>query len=193
MRFLEFSSVSIALLSGVARCAQTVSKQVELGGNSYFLPPTKAWSFQSWKPTNQSSDEFLPLTVVRLNNSAVNVQEIRAIFETYNATDDVWTPGFTQGKCPQSTSAVSRCSFHYAAIFFEHPGKHFHWSPRSSLAPDYTVGSILDSASNKPDISNVPRGPYFLETRTGDVYRAYKLVNDFNQAFIQVFPPLICE
>ncbi|XDG08062.1 hypothetical protein ABKA04_007677 [Annulohypoxylon sp. FPYF3050] len=167
MRFLELSSVSIALLSGVARCLQTVSKEVELGGNSYFLPPTKAWSFQSWKPTNQSSDEFLPLTVVRLNTSTVNVQEIRATFETYNITDDVWTPGFTQ------------------AIFFEHPGQQFHWSSASSLGPDYTVGKIFDSASNKPDIPNVPRGPYFLNTRTGDVYRAYKLVNDFNQAFIQ--------
>ncbi|KAI1086435.1 amidase signature domain-containing protein [Rostrohypoxylon terebratum] len=168
MKFLELSCASVALLSGVARCMQTVSKQVELGGNSYFLPPTKAWSFRSWKlPSNQSSDEFLPLTVVRLNDSTVNAQEIRAIFENYNATDDVWTPEFTR------------------AIFFEHPGEKLSYSQASSLTPDYTVDSIFDSASSQPDISNVPRGPYFLETRTGDVYRAYKLVNDFNQAFIQ--------
>ncbi|KAI1455469.1 amidase signature domain-containing protein [Annulohypoxylon moriforme] len=168
MRFFQLSSVSIVLFSPVARCAQAVSKQVELGANSYFLPPTKSWSFQSWKPEpNQFSDEFLPLTVVRLNSSSANSQDIRAIFESYNATDDVWTPDFTKG------------------IFLENPRNQFQKNLTGSFGPDYTVSNIFDRGSNPVDISNVPLGPYFLDTRTGYVYRAYRLVNDFNQAFIQ--------
>ncbi|KAI0886343.1 amidase signature domain-containing protein [Annulohypoxylon maeteangense] len=168
MRFFQLSSASIIFFSSMVRCAQTVSKQVELGANSYFLPPTKSWSFQSWMPKpNEFSDEFLPLTVVRLNNSRINPQDLRAILESYNATDDVWTPNFTK------------------AIFFEHHGNQLHGTSESLLAPDYTINNIFDRASNRPDISNIPLGPYFLETHTGNVYRAYKLVNDFNQAFIQ--------
>ncbi|KAI2462930.1 amidase signature domain-containing protein [Annulohypoxylon bovei var. microspora] len=173
MKSLQLSAAFMVLLSSVARCAQTVSKQVNLGANSYFLPPTKSWSFQSWKPeSNLSSDEFLPLTVVRLNSSSIDARDLRTIFELYNATDDVWTPEFTKDTC--------------SAVLFDHPGNKFEASLTSSLEPDYAISNIFDSSSDRPDISNVPRGPYFLQTRTtGYVYRAYKLVDDVSQAFIQ--------
>ncbi|KAI1409811.1 amidase signature domain-containing protein [Hypoxylon sp. FL1857] len=165
----SFSSPSIViLLASLASCAQTVSKQVNLGANSYFIPPTKSWSFQSWNAESiQSQDEFLPLTVVRLKNTDVTVQDLRGIFEAYNATDDVWTPDFTE------------------SVFVQSPGSQFSGSLVGSLHPDYPVSDVFHSCSNKSSISNVPLGPYFVQTRTGDVYRAYKLVNDVSQAFIQ--------
>ncbi|KAI5852048.1 glutamyl-tRNA amidotransferase, subunit A [Durotheca rogersii] len=160
-------SVLFVLRIGVD-CAKIASRQINLGGHSYFLPPTKAWYFQSWRPgLIQSEDEFIPLTVTRVDSSNVTEEGLRATFAEYNTTDDVWTPDFTE------------------SIFMQSPVNGFSRLLASELQPQYSINYLFCSATNHSSIPDVPTGPYFIQTYTGHVYRAYKLINDASQAFIQ--------
>ncbi|KIW82970.1 hypothetical protein Z517_02213 [Fonsecaea pedrosoi CBS 271.37] len=158
---LTFSSVVNCVLS-------SVSRQVSLGVDSYFLPPTKSWSIRSWDVNSiQADDEFLPLTVVQCNDSKVDEQTLKTTFDTYLARDDVWTPEFAN------------------ALFLQCPKTKLDLDKVKGLAPEYSINNVFYGDFNQSSIENVPIGPYFVHKFTGDVYRAYKLVNDFNQAFIQ--------
>jgi hypothetical protein len=77
--------------------AALVSRQIPLGANEYFLPPEATFSLGPWtSDLVNSSHEFVPLTVVNLNTTQATDVNLRAAFETFNQTDDVWNSDFTQ-------------------------------------------------------------------------------------------------
>lgn len=91
---MSFSTLVLGVfyLAGVS--AASVSRQIQLGDHEYFIPPTAAWKLDSWNAS--VSDEFTPLTVVKLNQTA-NAERVASALETYE-NDDVWTKEFTQGE-----------------------------------------------------------------------------------------------
>ncbi|OJJ30139.1 hypothetical protein ASPWEDRAFT_176808 [Aspergillus wentii DTO 134E9] len=153
--------LSRLVLLASSAVAASVSRQVELGKNDYFVSPEPAWNISPWTPLLNSTEELIPLTVVHLNASG-SAQSVKAVLETYNQTDDVWTPDFTKILCIQSQSSKGKSI-----------------SP-SSLG-EYSVDKVLYKNSKE----KVPAGPYFLNAYTGMVYQAYRLYADTNQAFIQ--------
>lgn len=96
MAFL--ASIKLAAFQSSLACAAYVSRQVQLGSEEYFLPPSPAWSFANWSSDAvESNEEFVPLTVVELNRRASS-RDVAEVFRRYESDDDVWTPSFTEGK-----------------------------------------------------------------------------------------------
>lgn len=96
-----FDAILIALL--VLRASAStirITHQVNLDGIDYFLPPNPTWSLPEWSQKNIThlGNEFQPLTVVQTSDLKITTQSLGAIIETYNSTDDVWSPRFAQGK-----------------------------------------------------------------------------------------------
>jgi len=90
------------LVNGVfTRCfaiAITVSKQVDLNGIDYFLPPTPVLALSPWSRTvTNTTDEYVPITVIKTNVSDVTAVTVNNILEVYKTTDDVWSPSFAEG------------------------------------------------------------------------------------------------
>jgi hypothetical protein len=92
---MSFSTLVLGIfyLAGVS--AASVSRQIQLGDHEYFVTPTAAWKLNSWD-ASVSADEFTPLTVVKLNQTA-NAERVASALGEYEK-DDVWTKEFTQGK-----------------------------------------------------------------------------------------------
>lgn len=98
MAFLTL--IRLAAFQSSLASAAYISRQVQLGSDEYFLPPTPAWSFTNWSSDAvKSNDEFIPLTVVELNSSA-SPRDVAEVLQRYETDDDVWTPSFTEGKKP---------------------------------------------------------------------------------------------
>ncbi|KAM0418629.1 hypothetical protein ACHAPT_012432 [Fusarium lateritium] len=102
------------------------------------------------------ADEFTPLTVVHLNDT-VNAASVVSALVEYEK-DDVWTASFAQ----------------VLSIRFSNTSND--WI--KDLPLDYNTSAVIYS-------DKAPPGPYFVHTATGNVYQAYRLYPDTNQAFIQ--------
>lgn len=90
------TSFVVFLLQISLALTATISRQIRLGLDDYFLPPTAAWKLDSWRDNNTRKEEFTPLTVIKLN-STVSSAAVSTVLERYAATDDVWTPSFAEG------------------------------------------------------------------------------------------------
>ncbi|RSL64801.1 hypothetical protein CEP54_004627 [Fusarium duplospermum] len=134
--------------------ALSVSRQIQLGDHEYFVPPTVSWKLESWD--YKAAEEFVPLTVVHLNDT-VNAASVASVLVEYGK-DDVWTASFTKIICVKCTKTTND------------------WV--KDLPPEYNTSAVFYS-------DNAPPGPYFVHTTTGNVYQAYRLYADTNQAFIQ--------
>ncbi|KAI1063483.1 hypothetical protein LB506_012788 [Fusarium annulatum] len=141
--------LGVFYLAGVS--AASVSRQIQLGDHEYFVPPTAAWKLDSWNAS--VGDEFTPLTVVELNQTA-NVERVASALETYEK-DDVWTKEFAQALYIKSDKELAFNS------------------------SKYNVSAVYTGQES------VPAGPYFVHRYTGNVFQAYRLYVDTNQAFIQ--------
>ncbi|RGP60987.1 glutamyl-trna amidotransferase subunit a [Fusarium sporotrichioides] len=76
----------------ISGAAASVSRQIQLGDIEYFVPPEPVWKLQDWN-ASAHNDEFTPLTVVELNDTATEARISHAL-KQYEK-DDVWTKHFT--------------------------------------------------------------------------------------------------
>jgi hypothetical protein len=107
---MSFSTLVLGIfyLAGVS--ASSVSRQIQLGDHEYFVPPSPAWKLDSWNASADHADEFTPLTVVKLNQTA-NAEHVASALGEYEK-DDVWTKEFTQGEfCGGQLDLSDRRSF----------------------------------------------------------------------------------
>ncbi|KAK7413375.1 hypothetical protein QQX98_007752 [Neonectria punicea] len=160
-------ALSFFVLLGILRLSLasvlSISRQVQLGDHEYFVPPTAAWKLDSWDSDKTSNhDGFVPVTVVDLNGTA-SASRVRSVLDKYDDVDDVWTSSFAQALYIQS----------------EVETKNNEWI--QDLAPKYNVSVVFYSN----DGNFTAPGPYFVHKQTGDMYQAYRLYPDVNQAFIQ--------
>ncbi|KAH6693633.1 glutamyl-tRNA amidotransferase [Plectosphaerella plurivora] len=98
-----------------------------------------------------------PVTVV--SDDSVAASALPDLFDTWSTKDDVWQSGFLSTVLLAShkpSPCLSKSSFH---------------GDVRSL--------VLPFAGN----DSIPSGPYFLDTRSGDVYQAFRLYADFGGAF----------
>jgi hypothetical protein len=91
---MSFSTLVVGIFYLAVVSAASVSRQIQLGDHEYFVPPTAAWTLDSWD-ADADAEEFTPLTVVKLNGTA-NAERVAAALGEYEK-DDVWTKEFTQG------------------------------------------------------------------------------------------------
>ncbi|KAF5701595.1 glutamyl-tRNA(Gln) amidotransferase subunit A [Fusarium mundagurra] len=151
---MSFSTLVVGIFCFVTLgvSAASVSRQIQLGDHEYFVPPTAAWTLDSWD-AEVGAEEFTPLTVVKLNGTA-NAERVASALGEYEK-DDVWTKEFTQALYVKTDTelAFNSSKYNVSAVF---TGK-----------------------------ESVPAGPYFVHRYTGNVFQAYRLYVDTNQAFIQ--------
>lgn len=113
------ASLKLVALNLSIAAAASVSRQILIGSDEYFLPPTAAWKLDSWCDDASSKEEFTPLTVVRLNGTASSAT-VGAVLEHYTAIDDVWTPEFA--KCVYTRRSIAIFPpLPLMCLTFEHP------------------------------------------------------------------------
>ncbi|WYZ40784.1 hypothetical protein EsH8_IV_001125 [Colletotrichum jinshuiense] len=148
-------------LAGAA-AAQLVQTGASLKLNDvyYFVSP-----FSQGKPSNGSLNikslprafGFTPVTVVA---DAVSKDSLPGLFGNWSTRDDVWQPAFL------------------SAIFLA--GVDSPCLTKASYDGSNKTQSIVVPLAKG---ANIPSGPYFLDTYTGDVYQAFRLYDDFAGAF----------
>ncbi|KAF4345754.1 glutamyl-tRNA(Gln) amidotransferase subunit A [Fusarium beomiforme] len=103
---MSFSSLLLGLFYLACVSASSVSRQIQLGDHEYFVPPTPAWTLDSWNVSADHADEFTPLTVVKLNGTASEEAIVSELGEYEK--DDVWTKEFTQALYIKSDSQLTK-------------------------------------------------------------------------------------
>lgn len=112
--------------------------------------------------------DLLPLTVVETPSKDFSAEEFANITAKYDELDDVFQPAFLQTVYIQTTGDNAASAIDTTAV-------------KSSL-DDFNVELVITPGTITPAI---PKGPYFVSSYTGDVYKAYRLYGDNNLAFIQ--------
>lgn len=86
----------------------SVSRQVQLGSDHFFVPPIPVAAFDSWKSELvPGDDDLIPLSIVHLNVTP-SAAVVKIAFSDFEANDDVWQKQFAQGE-RQGRSAMDKC------------------------------------------------------------------------------------
>lgn len=174
--------LSLTIVGRVSASIVDKGRVVALGGVSYYtggIPVARLDVNDTREALAASSDghDLFPLTVVE-TSANFSTQELARITAEYDDLDDVFQPAFLQTIYLQSTGEN-------AAPASDSIG---------STLEDLNVKLLITSGDNTADSESVvtstitlalPKGPYFVSVYTGDVYKAYRLYNDDNLAFVQ--------
>ncbi|KJZ74453.1 hypothetical protein HIM_06049 [Hirsutella minnesotensis 3608] len=147
--------LTLACLAGTAEFENT-GTTLKLNGLHYFVSP-----FPDGNPYGHNSDA--------VNGSRSGFQPVTvvahpeenfdALFSNWAAKDDVWQPGFLE------------------TVFVAGLRESAHGYRRFS--------GNAQSAVRQLSIDGIASGPYFLDTSTHQLHRAYRLYDDYSQAFTQ--------
>ncbi|APA08076.1 hypothetical protein SS1G_00271 [Sclerotinia sclerotiorum 1980 UF-70] len=157
LRMFKSASVAMSLMS-LTNAAISISKTgttVDVNGISYYVGVDAVTTIQS-KP---SKEDLIPLTVIKSLEGNFTAASFKSLVTNYTASDDVFNPGFLEAvHLVGSTNTTSLSS-----ICYEHGTK------------------IFTSDSN----NQVPPGPYFLTPNSGELFKAYRLYSDVQDAFTE--------
>ncbi|KAL4922387.1 amidase signature domain-containing protein [Aspergillus aurantiobrunneus] len=128
-------------------------------------------------PSLSSTADFVPITVIQSRVSSFTNVELEEAVANYTRDDDVFQPGFLE------------------AIFVSYIGdgqghleSSLNWTANGAssklvmASPNYNPQGTVRRASL--DI-HIPNGPYFMSTRTGALYQAFRLYSDHQLAFTE--------
>ncbi|VUC36355.1 unnamed protein product [Clonostachys rosea] len=107
----------------------------------------------------ESAFGFSPVSVLA---QETRPDDLVSVFSTWNATDDVFQPGFAQ-LILNETQSLGTSTTQEVEIFTQNPST--------------VVGYVTKS--------KVPKGPYLLDKETGNLHQAYRLYDDFAGAFTE--------
>ena len=161
-RLSLFRVVVLCVLEFVGSAAAQITAtgaSVTLDGIDYFIDPYVAGNVSSDFIGDlsgvPSAFGFKPITVVSKKTAAA---ELTSLFTGWMQEDDVFQAGFTQG------------------VFLK--------GLKKDTAKKVTI--LGGSATVVPlGGADLPSGPYFLDAETGSAYKAYRLYEDFSQAFLE--------
>lgn len=124
--------------------------------------------------------DLLPLTVVETSSGNFSTEELEKTAAEYDELDDVFQPAFLQTVYLQTTGENAVPAIDSASI----------GSSLNNLNVKLLVTPGETIRDSEPVISStitpaLPKGPYFVSAYTGDVYKAFRLYDDNNLAFIQ--------
>ncbi|KAK7709562.1 hypothetical protein SLS64_003619 [Diaporthe eres] len=124
--------------------------------------------------------DLFPLTVVETSSGNFTTAELVKTAAEYDEMDDVFQPAFLQMVYLQATGNTT-----VPAIDSRSIGSGLDdLSIQLLITPGETIGD------SEPVVAStitpaLPKGPYFVSPYTGDVYKAHRLYDDNNLAFIQ--------
>jgi hypothetical protein len=154
-RMLQAASVAVSLIGMTNAAITRTGSTANVNGINYYIGTEAVATIES---TSTGSD-FVPLTVMKNSNGTFTTSTFRSIVASYLASDDVFQHGFLQAVHLIGTSNSSSLS---------------------TACAEYGT-SALTTSSN----ASIPAGPYFLEPATGELYKAYRLYSDVQDAFTE--------
>ncbi|KAL6360036.1 hypothetical protein LRP88_05734 [Fusarium phalaenopsidis] len=153
----RLSALLVALAASVCGTLVSTGTSVQVDSVPYFISPFS--QDQVCDPVNLKQHlklgDFIPVTVVAQGFSESSLHDL---FATWSSRDDVWQPGFLE------------------TILLED----FNTSG-SSQETYVNISSTVLPLQN----TDIPSGPYFLQTVTGTLHQAFRLYEDFAGAFTQ--------
>lgn len=162
--------LSLAVAVRASSLVVDQGRVVELEGVSYY---TGGFPVARLDVNNTRSglagirQDLLPLTVVETSSEDFSAEEFANITAGYDELDDVFQPAFLQTVYIRTTGDNAASAIDITSI-------------KSSLN-DLNVELVITGTITPA----IPKGPYFVSSYTGDVYKAYRLYGDNNLAFIQ--------
>ncbi|KAI0079266.1 amidase signature enzyme [Panus rudis PR-1116 ss-1] len=172
MRSLRYYCVLFAttypFAQGVQVPIQTSGLTLTLGGIPYFVPPTPVSNLLA-SIAKTIADPLMPFSVIPTTRTRFDEFELTKTVTAWKSTDDVWSESFLTG----------------IYVSFNGTGR----NPSVSLSRDVVKGLqvTLQSKQYPSGVSTslpIPAGPYFLNPDNGDIFEAWRLFSDENQAFL---------
>ncbi|KAL4877398.1 amidase signature domain-containing protein, partial [Aspergillus karnatakaensis] len=163
-------AAGLALISGAVAVVSSKGQTIAVGENTYFVPPESVATISLRSGLLKGDDGLVPLTVLQSDSARLTTSDIETLVDGYESLDDVFTKGFLQN------------------IYVTYNGTHKKPTLDFSL-PSLWNSQLLGHAApfgSKNAVKctkDIPPGPYFLDSKTGDVYEAYLLYSDVMGSF----------
>ncbi|OCH86083.1 amidase signature enzyme [Obba rivulosa] len=161
---------------------QLTGKTLVLDSIPYFVPPSPVSAFEFNTKSSaivasvakSFADELIPFSVVFTSALEFSESAFEATVNAWKTQDDVFSDAFLTG------------------VFVTFNGTaHPHVAPSVSLSSTtqkkFGIDFLFLSEIYPGGISlkkSLPSGPFFLKPSTGEIFEAYRLFNDENQAFV---------
>jgi hypothetical protein len=101
-KFSFLTGIAVAFAAIVNARSFKTGSTVNLDGTSYYVPAsavaTLKISSQKLKAASTSGEDLIPLTVFKDTVSSFSASVLATAVASYTANDDVFSPGFLQGK-----------------------------------------------------------------------------------------------
>jgi hypothetical protein len=196
----------LVVLASVITASASISPAGEtlvVRGISYYVAPEAVSVIDTSAETlnsASSSGDLIPLTVIEDKSGSFTAATFSSIVENYTAIDDVFNTGFLEGTTiPRELAVLTNSAL---AIYLKHTGT-------SPAKVQYPLAAALGQYGNKIFMASraysssvqiqghkitgwrkeLPAGPYFMSTKSGSVYQAYRLYTDVQGAFTEGLKP----
>ena len=199
--FLTFSiAACIGLFAAPVASRSAHGRVTELNGVPYYVGDVAVSQMLDLPASilsevDQGDVDVFPLTIISSKASILNGMELNKMISDFVSGDDVFSPAFLQGQSPRfqqrigtDTPPVTYISYEGKkhnpsiekhSIYLELEGKK---DANIVVSPEYSHGG---GAAIARLIKNLPKGPYFVSTKTGKIFKAYRLYEDSNLAFLE--------
>ncbi|KAF6823874.1 hypothetical protein CPLU01_11183 [Colletotrichum plurivorum] len=178
--------ITLGLLGLAGATLVDRGRVVELNGISYFtggIPVGQLSGNVSQTETFSASEipgsDLFPLAVIEAPSPEISAEELLNITTTYDTLDDVFQPAFLQSIYIRVID-----SGNHAIGLSDTSNQLSELGTTLLIAP----GGFTDNSSSIATALfelDLPKGPYFVSVRTGDIYKAYRLYEDDHLAFWQ--------
>ncbi|KAL2062537.1 hypothetical protein VTL71DRAFT_6803 [Oculimacula yallundae] len=161
---------------------------VVVNGITYYAPPEAvsiiSATADQLKSAATTGVDLIPLAVLDDNTSSFTTAVFRSLAGNYTSSDDVFNIGFLQAVyLKHSGTAPATVKYPLGAALTEYATKLFMPSRAYQTSVEAQGYSITGWRTE------LPAGPYFMSTLTGEVYQAYRLYSDVQGAFTEGLKP----
>ena len=192
------------LAASVDALASESGQTLVVNGINYYAAPEPvtiiAATSDMLSSASRNGVDLIPLTVMADSTSSFTTSVFRSLAGNYTAADDVFNIGFLQGG--SSWPAATTITDLFPAIYLTHVGS----SPATIKYPlgaaltEYGTKLFMPSRAYTSSVESqghnitgwrteIPAGPYFMSSKTGEVYQAYRLYSDVQGAFTDGLKP----
>ncbi|KAG4431241.1 hypothetical protein IFR05_013282 [Cadophora sp. M221] len=181
---LRAAFAASSLLTYAAALVSPAGHTVVVNGITYYAAPEPvsiiSATADQLKAATTTGVDLIPLTVMEDTTSSFTTAVFRSLAGNYTASDDVFNIGFLQAVyLKHSGTAPATVKYPLGAALIEYGTKLF-MSARAYQASVESQGYNITGWRTE-----LPSGPYFMSTSTGEIYRAYRLYSDVQGAFTE--------
>lgn len=187
-RLLRAALAALSLTAYATALVSPAGHTVVVNGITYYAAPEPvsiiSATADQLKSAATTGVDLIPLTVMEDKSSSFTSAVFRSLAGNYTASDDVFNIGFLQAVyLKHSGTAPATVKYPLGAALTEYGTKLF-MSARAYQSSVEAQGYSITGWRTE-----LPAGPYFMSTSTGEVYQAYRLYSDVQGAFTEGLKP----